>query len=473
MDVWVEAIDSSSQATAVQLIEDLATASVDCGLLANCHPDAHEQCRIVVCSEGIEAVAERCAALHRQGVDRQLVVAANRAAQAGSALWSLLASGASDVLRLADHERPAAVIAERIGRWREVDRLMRSPKVTENLVGNSAAWRATLRQIVEIARFTASAVLVGGESGTGKELIARLIHTLDSRPEKGSLVLVDCTTLRAELSGSELFGHKRGAFTNAHTARDGALALADGGTLFLDEVGELTGTLQAELLRAVQEGAYKRLGSNRWHRSTFRLVCATHRDLELDVAEGRFRADLYHRLATWTFRLPSLAERRDDVPDLVKHLLDQALGRQPAVDPAVMSWLEARDYPGNVRELRQLVSRIAHLHVGEGPITVGDMPVEDRPHTASQSVVSSSWDTCRPGFGSGALERSVERALDSGAGLKEIREQAADAAVRVAVAAAPDQKSAAARLGVSPRAVQLRLAAMRRARKESSPERED
>ena len=133
--------------------------------------------------------------------------------------------------------------------------------VLGNLVGSGPAWTVTLRQIVEIALFTAAAVLITGESGTGKELVARLLHTLDRRPRKGDLVVLDCTTIVPELAGSEFFGHERGAFTNAVAPRDGAFALADNGTLFLDEIGELPLPLQADLLRVVQDAPYKRAGA--------------------------------------------------------------------------------------------------------------------------------------------------------------------------------------------------------------------
>src|SRR5678816_4688946 len=140
--------------------------------------------------------------------------------------------------------------------------------------------------------------LIAGESGTGKELVARLIHALDRREPKGPFVVLDCTTVSPELAGSEFFGHERGAFTTAVTAREGAFAMADGGTLFLDEVGELPLALQAELLRVIQERVYKRVGSNTWKQADFRLVCATNRDLAAEEAKGNFRLDLFHRIAS-------------------------------------------------------------------------------------------------------------------------------------------------------------------------------
>ena len=148
-----------------------------------------------------------------------------------------------------------------------------------------------------------------GETGTGKELAARLIHTLDRRPRKGDLVVLDCATVVPQLAGSEFFGHERGAFTDAVAGRDGCFALANGGTLFLDEIGELPLTLQAELLRAIQERTFKRVGSNVWRSSVFRLVCASNRELLAEVGQSAFRMDLYYRVASVTITLPPLRDR--------------------------------------------------------------------------------------------------------------------------------------------------------------------
>ena len=213
------------------------------------------------------------------GLKRVLAIAVTRAVLTVAPVWELLQAGASDVFAWDQFDDAAAVIASRLERWEEVDDLVNSSAVRENLVGQSPAWISVLRRVVELARFTSGSALIMGESGTGKEFVARLIHTLDSRPDKRELVITDCTTIAPELAGSEFFGHERGAFTSAVAARDGAFALADGGTLFLDEVGELPLRLQAELLRVVQERTYKRVGSNVWKSTSFRLVCATNRDL--------------------------------------------------------------------------------------------------------------------------------------------------------------------------------------------------
>src|SRR5262245_1255051 len=203
-----------------------------------------------------------------------------------AAVWHVLDTGAADVLNVRNPVDAAGDIRARLERWDEIDDIVSSPLVRDNLVGQSPVWICELRRIAEIARMSSANVLITGETGTGKELLARLIHTLDTRPDKGELVVVDCTTIVRDLSGSELFGHERGAFTGAVDARDGAFALANRGTLFLDEIGELSPGLQAQLLRAVQEHAYKRVGSNQWRSTQFRLVCATNRNLLEAVQSG-------------------------------------------------------------------------------------------------------------------------------------------------------------------------------------------
>jgi transcriptional regulator with GAF, ATPase, and Fis domain len=301
---------------------------------------------------------------------------------------------------------------------------------------------------VEVAAFTEAPVLVTGESGTGKELVARLVHALDPRPAKRELVLLDCTTIVPQLSGSEFFGHERGAYTGAERGRDGAFAMADGGTLFLDEVGELPLSLQAQLLRVVQEGTYKRVGGNAWLKTRFRLVCATHRDLPAEVAAGRFRADLYYRLATVTCRMPPLRDRPEDILPLFLHFLaDGAGGPPPELDEPVRELLLGREYPGNVRDLKQLAARISYRHVGPGPVTLGDLPHDERP----------------PGPGGAwpdpELELSLRRALAQGVGLKDIGRLASETAIRLALGAEEGNlQRAAQRLGVTDRALQMRRA---------------
>ena len=390
--------------------------------------------------------------LSQDGQGRVLAVAMRSSVLDRTSAWRLLGAGASDVLAWDQSPDPATDVAARLERWRAVDRLVALPAVRNNLVGGSPTWRAVLRQVVEAAAFTDASLLVTGESGTGKELVARLIHTLDRRPDKGDLVILDCTTVVPSLSGSEFFGHERGSFTGAVAAREGAFAMADGGTLFLDEVGELDLGLQAELLRVVQEGTYKRVGSNTWRRTRFRLICATNRDLVEEESRGMFRRDFYHRIAAWRCHLPSLRERTDDILPLANHFLRELRPEgehPPELDGPVRDLLVTRDYPGNVRDLRQLVARIARRHVGPGPITVGDVPPEERP----AGLDPASWPDA-------ALDHSLRRALAQGVDLKEIGRATRETAIRIALAAADGNLQRASRaLGVTDRALQLRRAA--------------
>ncbi len=452
MSIWWDRFGTGAGASAAGLLEELVRQGLDSYPLYR-SPDSSPGPGLLL-FDGYDPELEACIRERsRRGEERLIAVGMRQEALARDAGWRLLEAGASDVLCCTDVPAAAGVIAARFERWEEVDRLVGSPVVTRNLVGQSPAWRSALRQVVEVARFSGSSVLLGGESGTGKELVARLIHTLDAREDKRELVILDCTTIVPELSGSEFFGHERGSFTSAVAVREGAFALADGGTLFLDEVGELPLRLQAELLRVVQEGTYKRVGSSAWQRTRFRLVSATHRNLLGEVEEGRFRSDFYYRIAAWICQLPPLRDRREDIPLLVRHFLEEryGAGEAPAVDPAVLELLLSRDYPGNVRDLSQLVARIAHRHVGSGPITLGDVPEEERPRGEQAEIQASD------GF-----DGAVRLALSRGLGLKEIGNLAADTAVRIAVEEEGGSlKRAADRLGVTDRALQMRRAARR------------
>ena len=395
----------------------------------------------------------------RGGRDRTIAVASHERALGERETWQLLAAGVADALAWTSEGDPAAHVAARLERWSRIDELLDTPAVKRELIGNSPRWLACVRQLVETAVFSDSPVLLLGESGTGKELLARLVHALDERPQHGELVTLDCTTVVSELSGSEFFGHERGAYTGAVGPRDGAFALADRGTLFLDEVGELPLALQAQLLRAVQERTYKRVGSNVWQRTSFRLVCATHRDLRGDVAAGRFRADFFHRIASRICHLPALCERREDILPLARHFLQELRpdGGLPDIDRAVASFLVNRDYPGNVRELKQLVGRIGDRHVGPGPISAGDIPEDERPRCDSDLAALEPLGLAH---GAGlSFDDVVMAALQQGVGLRQIGRAAADAAIRLAIASEDGNlQRAAKRLGVTDRALQMRRA---------------
>lgn len=376
--------------------------------------------------------------------------------------WDIINAGASDAIIWQEQSAATKQVYAKLKHWQTIDELVESGVSELGLVGQSPCWVTLLRAIVEAAHFTDIPILLVGDSGTGKELLARLIHLVGPSRSKQAgqheIVTVDCSTIVPELSGSELFGHERGAFTHAVSSREGALALADGGTLFLDEIGELPPLLQAQLLRAAQEKSYKRIGSNVWHSTDFRLVCATNRDLASLVGKGQFRLDLYHRIAGWTFRTVPLNQRRQDVLPLAAHFLHTCFSQSPVpdFDSAVCDYLVNRDYPGNVRELFQLIRRIANRHVGEWPITLGDIPPQDIPRD-----ISLAWPDEH-------LVTTITNALTLGIGLRKISQVTIDTAIRLALRSENGNiPRAARRLGVTDRALQKRRASAK-LRSESS-----
>src|ERR1700683_5071736 len=230
--------------------------------------------------------------------------------------------------------------------------------VAATMVGHSSAMQYVYKLIGQVADSDAT-VLIRGESGTGKELVVNAIH-FNSGRSKGPLVKVNCAAIPETLLESELFGHEKGAFTNAAFRRIGRFEEASGGTLFLDEIGELAPALQSKLLRAIQERTIERLGSNTPIPVDIRLIAATSRNLEQAVEEGEFREDLYYRLNVVAIELPPLRERRQDIPALVEHFLRRG-GRNTTMAPAGLSLLCDYHWPGNVRELENAVERAAVL----------------------------------------------------------------------------------------------------------------
>ena len=238
------------------------------------------------------------------------------------------------------------------------DELRREFSFSE-IVGKSSALCRVLQQVETVAP-TESTVLILGETGTGKELIARALH-LSSRRKHKPLVRVNCTSIPKELFESEFFGHAKGAFTGAIRDRAGRFEAAAGGTLFLDEVGEIPLELQSKLLRVLQEKSYERVGEEKTRRADVRIVAATNRDLKKGVAAGRFREDLYYRLNVFPLRVAALRERKEDIPLLATHfveLLVRELGcPKPRLTRAGVETLQAYDWPGNIRELRNVIER--------------------------------------------------------------------------------------------------------------------
>lgn len=236
-----------------------------------------------------------------------------------------------------------------------------------------------LRQMIEQVAAFDTTVLVLGESGTGKEVVSRSIHQRSPRRD-GPFVAINCGAIPADLLESELFGHEKGAFTGALSARKGRFEMAEGGTLLLDEIGDMSLPMQVKLLRVLQERSFERVGGNQTIRCNVRVVAATHRDLESRIAEGKFREDLFYRLNVFPIEVPSLRDRTEDLPALVGTIAAQLArtGRgEVRFSPEALQALAAYEWPGNVRELTNLVERLAVLHPG-GTVRVQDLPARYR-----------------------------------------------------------------------------------------------
>lgn len=245
---------------------------------------------------------------------------------------------------------------------KENRRLLKTAPAEEELLGSSSAVSA-VRRLCEQAAASEARVLLSGENGTGKDLAARLIHRLSSRSDR-PFIAVNCAAIPDTLIESELFGHEKGAFTDAHARRAGRFEIADGGTLFLDEVADLSPAAQAKLLRVLQEMRFERLGGEESLTVDARVIAATNKDIRAEVVAGRFREDLYFRLAVVPIRMPSLRERPEDIPELARAFL----GRERTLSTGAIEALEARSWPGNVRELRNAMERLKVL-CDEEPIS--------------------------------------------------------------------------------------------------------
>jgi DNA-binding NtrC family response regulator len=285
----------------------------------------------------------------------------------------------------------------------------------KSLIGTSAAMLDLYKQIAQVAP-TDATVLVSGESGSGKELVARTIHQR-SRRANGPYLAVNCAAIAEGVLESELFGHEKGAFTGAHATRRGLFEDASGGTLFLDEVGDVPQKMQAQLLRVLQEGEVRRVGGTSPIPVDVRLIAATNRDLAADVAEKRFRADLFYRLNVVALRIPPLRERSEDVVALVRHFVAlhaAQLGRpMPEVSDEALERIRAYPWPGNVRELENALARAVAM-MQKGVLVPGDLPPLVRGEaTSGQAAIDHDWPTLS------LLERRyVERVLERTGGNK-------------------------------------------------------
>ena len=305
--------------------------------------------------------------------------------------------------------------------------------------GEFVGQSAPMQKVYELIRQVApgkTTVLVTGETGTGKELVARAIHRASARPES-LFVPINCAAIPADILESELFGYEKGAFTGANKTRVGKFEMADGGTLFLDEITEMPTSLQAKLLRVLQENVIERLGSNRQIPINLRVVAASNRDARQAVSEGRLREDLYYRLAVFTIDLPPLRDRRGDIELLAKRFLGEHPGANEFT-PAALTCLQAYDWPGNVRELQNVVARAAVLSQGS-PIEPEFLP----PEMTQRSTVRSA---------------SAEIALPASPELVPALEALEESMIRAALEQTSNNKSKASRvLDISERSLWYKL----------------
>ena len=384
-----------------------------------------------------------------QKAHRVMVVNLHPGILPSSVQLSLFQAGAEYVYQFYHLADQVECIADKLERWKNLGSMLTFLQTKNCLAGKSNVFQKVLLEIIEVSLYSNVPVLICGERGTGKELLAKLVHEYDGRKQKGNFIVVDCTTLKKELAGSELFGHEKGSYTGADFAREGAFALANNGTLFLDEIGELPMNLQSELLRIIQEGTYKKTGSNLWKHTSFRLVAATNRNLEEELEKENFRKDLYDRISVYKCTVPSLQQRREDIPQLISFFLKQQYPSMPDMDRTVVEFLCERNYPGNIRELKNLVSRICLRYIGNGPVTLGDIMWYDKPFNVE---LKRTWFE-RPEFIS-----SIRQAIEEGYEMKKIEDLVKDIAMQTALSLHGKNKLVSEALGVSDRWVQQRRA---------------
>jgi transcriptional regulator with PAS, ATPase and Fis domain len=280
--------------------------------------------------------------------------------------------------------------------------------------GPSPAWRELKAQIGRVAPSKAP-ILIQGETGSGKEIVARLLHELSPR-SSGPFIPINCGAVSRELLESELFGYEKGAFTGATSAKSGLIAAAEGGTLFLDELGEMPAPMQVSLLRFLDRGEYRPIGSARTLQADVRIIGATNQDLRQLVSAGRFREDLLYRINTVTLLVPPLRARREDLPRLIEHILQTLRvpgAGQQAIMPEAIEQLSAYGWPGNIRELRNVIERVMLMSSGSEPITRKDI-ARALPHSHG---AQEDEDLARRSL-EDIERRHIQRVLDASGGNK-------------------------------------------------------
>ena len=295
----------------------------------------------------------------------------------------------------------------------EVERLRRELDAeydVEGIVASDAGMMSVLETVAKVAP-TAATVMIYGESGTGKELIARAVHNLSERASK-PFISVSAGALPETLLESELFGYEKGAFTGAMNPKPGRFEMANGGTLFLDEIGDISPATQVKLLRVLQERRFERLGGTRSIEIDVRVVAATNRDLQVLIAEGEFREDLFYRLNVVPISLPALRQRSDDIPLLVAHFLEKFKAGNKRINPGAMEALAKYSWPGNIRELENTIERIVILSHGD-EIGVADLPAEVRAGVSPADRVASGFTLPDEGVNLEEVELDlIRQALD-------------------------------------------------------------
>ncbi len=332
--------------------------------------------------------------------------------------------------------------AEIIDTFTRPDRIPSEGRVESEgwrIVGTSPALQGVYSE-VECVAPTMIPVLITGETGTGKDLLAHRVHELSDR-SSGPLIHVDCTTLTQGLMEAELFGHVRGAFTGSLGQRSGRVELADGGTLFLNEIGELPLEQQCKMLRLIQHQEFEPVGSSRTHKVDVRVIAATNRDLHTEVGAGRFRADLYYRLAGFPISVPPLRERLEDLPALVEYFIRRRMQQmnRPYVKPpaGVVAALQRHSWPGNIRELRSVIDRACIRSIGRS-LSQGDFGLIPSPFATPKSDI---------------IAKSMPRART----LREVEFEHVQAMLELSGGIIEGRNGAAALLGLSPSTLRFRI----------------